>query len=232
MPNILTDIQAVIFDLDDTLYPEKTYTFSGYRAVAAAYAQHLGHTAKTVARMQALFDSPDRNRVFNVILEEANLKNNEITVTKMVETFRDHTPTIVPFPDAERALKLTRKKHKTGIISDGFLMAQSRKVEALDLRRRVDEVILTDELGPDREFWKPHTRAFEEMAARLNVPNENCIYISDNAAKDFIATNQLGWKSAHILRPGAVYADRTPPKNGQPTITAQSLDELFFSNLK
>ncbi len=38
MENTARTVQAVVFDLDDTLYPEVEYVRSGYRVVAAALA--------------------------------------------------------------------------------------------------------------------------------------------------------------------------------------------------
>ncbi len=38
----MAGIRAVIFDLDDTLYPEPSYVFSGYRAVAKPFARNSG----------------------------------------------------------------------------------------------------------------------------------------------------------------------------------------------
>ena len=40
--------EAIVFDLDDTLYPEREYVFSAYRAVAKWIERHLG-TAATEA---------------------------------------------------------------------------------------------------------------------------------------------------------------------------------------
>ena len=35
----MSGLHAIIFDLDDTLYPERDYVLSGFRAVAQTYAQ-------------------------------------------------------------------------------------------------------------------------------------------------------------------------------------------------
>ena len=38
----MASIRAVVFDLDDTLYPEREYAFSGFAAVATAFQDRLG----------------------------------------------------------------------------------------------------------------------------------------------------------------------------------------------
>ena len=47
--------KAVIFDLDDTLYPEREYAFSGFATVAQAFETELGDPGTTVAEMRRLF---------------------------------------------------------------------------------------------------------------------------------------------------------------------------------
>lgn len=217
-------IQAVIFDLDDTLYPEKAYTHSGYRAVASAFASMLGDPDQTYGRMCELFDSPERARVFNVILEDAGIDPSTEMVMELVEAFRAHTPNIKLYEDADAALAHCRNKYKLGVISDGFLVAQQNKVAALEIAKRVDEVILTDAFG--REFWKPHPRAFEEIAKRLGVDHTGCIYVADNLAKDFVAPNALGWQTVHIDRPQAVHRENTAPDGGNPQHAITNLNQL------
>ena len=39
-------VKVVAFDLDDTLYPEREYAFSGFAAVAEAFEQRLGEPAE------------------------------------------------------------------------------------------------------------------------------------------------------------------------------------------
>jgi len=216
---------AIIFDLDDTLYPERAYTFSGFRAVAAAFPGRLCASFALYDRMRELYDTPDRGRVFNVIVEQCGCSDADLLVSEMVAAFRKHQPDIRLFPDAAAALDRLRGRYKLGLISDGFLEAQQAKVCALGLADRLDEIIITDQWG-GRKFWKPHPRAFEEMAVRLDVAPSECAYVADNRAKDFIAPNALGWRTVLIERRGAVYTDATAPPHGDPGATVASLDEL------
>jgi putative hydrolase of the HAD superfamily len=215
---------AIVFDLDDTLYAEQSYTFSGYQAVAEAFAPRLAAEFDLSARMRSLFDSPDRARVFNVIVEELGAPQPDALIADMVETFRAHRPTIQLFPDAAAALERLAGGGPLGLISDGHLVTQQAKVEALKLRERIDEIILTGEWGQD--FWKPHPRAFEEMTQRLDVPHSACVYVADNRKKDFIAPNALGWRTVFVDRPRAVYADNAAPPGGAPQLTIPTLDTL------
>jgi putative hydrolase of the HAD superfamily len=219
--------QAIVFDLDDTLYPERQFVFSGYRAVADAFSRRLDASFDLMTRMGELFDTPDRSRVFNVIVGEAGVPpaDADALVAEMIATYRSHRPQIQLHPDADTALTRLRGRFRLGLISDGPLEMQNNKIDALGLRSRFDEIILTDKWGS--QYWKPHPRAFEEMARRLAVPPQCCLYVADNPAKDFVAPNALGWRTLWIKRPGSLYADRPAPNNGAPHATIDTLNALL-----
>ncbi|MHC4698138.1 MAG: HAD family hydrolase [Planctomycetota bacterium] len=248
-------ITAVVFDLDDTLYPEREYAFSGFDAVAAAFEELLGDRSEVAAQMRQLFDTEHRPRVFNTLLSRlpnraAGLSprespDDEELVKRMIQTYREHTPSISLHADADTALTRLRTTHRSsgphpgapgsslrydsgpyafGLITDGPVESQSAKINALGLRPHLDAIVLTDELGPG--FAKPHPRAFELIARQLAVNADKCAYIADNPAKDFIAPNALGWTTIQITRPDGIYRDNKPAEGGTPDHIIDTLDEL------
>ena len=217
-------LQAVVFDLDDTLYCEREYAFSGFDAVARAFEDKLGNPDSIADELRRLFDTPHRARVFNEILLRRNLPDDKKLICDLIDVYRTHTPRIALHRDADAALDRLRGHYKIGLISDGWLVAQSAKVDALGLPNRVDEVILTDRWG--REFWKPHRRAFVEMASRFDVEGAACVYVADNPAKDFIAPRALGWQTVQVKRPDGVYREAAPAENGHPHHLITTLDLL------
>ncbi|GIK15741.1 MAG: haloacid dehalogenase [Planctomycetota bacterium] len=217
-------LQAIVFDLDDTLYPEREFARSGFRAVSQAFVGVLGDAAAACARMNALFDSPHRNRVFNELLRERGVADSASLVATMIECYRSHVPSIALYPDADRALARLKERFALGLVSDGPRSAQRGKIAALGLRDRLDAIVLTGELGDG--FGKPHPRAFEEIARRLGVEPRRCAYVADNPAKDFVAPNRLGWRSIRVLRPDGVYANAVAPPGGESSVTIVTLDDL------
>ena len=220
----MAGIRAVIFDLDDTLYPEQSFVFSGYQAVAEAFRTQFGDQDRTVAELTRIFHSQDRRLAFNALFERRGQPADREAVQAMIDLYRSHTPTISLYDDAEAALTRLGTKFKLGIITDGVAVMQEAKVEALGLRTRVDVVVLTDELGPG--LAKPHPRAFELMAERLAIDPSACVYIGDNAAKDFGAPNALGWRTIRIVRARGVYRDTPASEGGVPRNIVHSLDEI------
>lgn len=217
-------VQAIVFDLDDTLYPEREFAFSGFEAVSQAFSDRLSADFDLASRMRSLFDSEHRHRIFNVVLDEIGVDDPQPIIQEMIETFRTHAPVIHLHNDAERAIKRFRNSHKLGVITDGYAVTQHAKVNALDLKSNVDAVIVTDDFG--REFWKPHPRAFEEMQQLLNVSGEHSTYVADNPAKDFIAPNALGWHTVLIHRKGGIYNEAAAAGGGEPDRRITSLDQL------
>ncbi len=227
MPNI----HAIIFDLDDTLYPERAYAFSGFAAVAAAFADRLGDAVESATRMRALFDTEHRPRVFNELLESRGFADPGVRrsddarlVRAMIETYRNHAPMVSLHPDAEAALTRLNGAYRLGLITDGPAAGQRAKIAALDLAPRLDQIVVTAELGAGH--GKPNPVAFELICRALDVSPTACAYVGDNATKDFVAPNALGWMTVQIVRPDGVYRGRLPTAGGTPDKVITTLDEL------
>ncbi len=90
--------------------------------------------------------------------------------------------------------ELRRKDIKTGIITDGRPKGQRAKIEALDLNKYIDHIIVTDELG-GAQYRKPCEKAFVTMKDELDLAYATMCYVGDNLQKDFIAPEKLGMRS-------------------------------------
>src|SRR6266851_8928740 len=127
----MTDWQAVVFDLDDTLYPEQSFVLSGYRAVAVWAEQHLGiATGQVFAELKALFDAGMRQDVFNYWLAARGLPDDGLVV-ELIKVYRQHSPIIAPFPSVPALLCQLRDRFRVGLVSDGYLRVQQQKLTAL-----------------------------------------------------------------------------------------------------
>ena len=93
---------------------------------------------------------------------------------------------------------------KVGIITDGRVSGQKRKIQALGLDKLIDDIIITDELGGTR-FRKPCDIAFRIMQRRWGIPYEQLVYVGDNAEKDFQAPKQLGMRTLYFENEDGLY---------------------------
>lgn len=224
----ITGLQAVVFDLDDTLYPEQSYAFSGFEAVAAWLDKKIKCPADAAQRMRELYLTGDRGHVFDRLLAEYGHPDPQSLIPEMIQCYRTHQPRLSLHSDARAALEAWRGRFRLGLISDGPLTMQQSKVQALGLAPLLDEIILTDAWGP--EHWKPHPRAFETLEARFGCRGPALVYIADNCGKDFVAPRRLGWRTVWLRRPGGVYCDTPAPHHGEPEWQVASLDKLDLSS--
>jgi putative hydrolase of the HAD superfamily len=218
-------IQAVVFDLDDTLFLERHYVRSGYKAVADHLRNQLGRADRFEAWLWGQFLSGRRERLFDLLCERFELSLDCWGIGEMVEIYRCHRPVLVPCRGMAALLeRLRRRGKKLALLSDGFLPAQRLKLEALGLERFFEAVLFTEELG--RLAWKPSTVAFERLSKQLQVPHEACAYVADNPAKDFLPGNKLGWLTIQWRRRGQVHADQKWPFGGKPRRVVRNAQEL------
>lgn len=185
-------IRGVIFDLDDTLYSEKEYVKSGYRAVS----EYLGGGYED--RLWNYFKA--RKPAIDELLKELG---REDEIEKAVEVYRAHKPSIHLYEGVSKLIEtLTSRGIKVGIITDGRPEGQRNKLEALGLK--LDAVIITDELG-GVQFRKPCDIAFRIMTTCWRLNPADVIYVGDNASKDFQACRQLGMKSIWFKNMDGLY---------------------------
>ena len=222
----MNSLQAIVFDLDDTLYSEQDYVISGFRAVANWAAVNLGIAQdEGFTTLSNLYDQGVRNNTFNQWLAIHQIENPAI-VTNLLDVYRAHAPTISPFDESIDLLKTLTKSYKIGLVSDGYLQVQQRKWAALGLDSFFDAVVFSDSLG--RANWKPSTAPFKLVLDRLNVAPEFSVYIGDNPRKDFFGARQLGMSTIWIKRSNSEYGDLQPPSlDYHPDVSIDSLAQVL-----
>ena len=187
-----SNIDAVIFDLDDTLYSEKQYIRSGYKKIAEYF-----NLPDMEEEMWNSFENG--GKAIDEVLKAHGLISKK---EQALYIYRFQEPKISLYSGVEELLIRTKKKKKIGIITDGRPEGQRAKLKALNIN--VDKVIITDELG-GTEYRKPNPKAFEIMQKELNTEFEKMVYIGDNIKKDFIAPQKLGMKYIWFKNPDGLY---------------------------
>lgn len=197
-------LKAVVFDLDDTLFPESEYVKSGFFAVAVQAKREYGIDCGET-ELNELY-SIDASNVFDRFVSSHGL--DEYATKNFLETYRRHLPNIWLKATVKNVLSELRKEgYKLGIITDGRPIGQANKIKALGLESMVDEIIITDELG-GAEYRKPNPAAFEIMCSRLEVRPNETMYVGDNPRKDFAIKKFLPIVTARLINDG-LYKDKT-----------------------
>lgn len=202
-------LQGIILDLDDTLYLEHEYVQSGFLAVGRSLSDDPDEGQCYGEWLFKRAAQEHDGRTFNHLLTAFPHLEERSSVPKMVRVYREHQPDLRLADEWREALEHWRHRGIfLGLISDGELVGQQRKVDALGLESLLDHIILTDAYGKDH--WKPSPTAFQEMERVSGLHGSELLYIGDNVLKDFVAPNALGWNSIRLKVEGQVRYNLTP----------------------
>ena len=203
--------RVIVFDLDDTLYAERDYVTSGFRRVGRWLEERHG-LAGCAAELLADLERGRRRGAFDRLLARRGLSGN--LVPELLAVFRDHRPAIGLRPGMRDLLVGLRGSRPLGVLTDGPLESQRRKIEALGLESLVDAIVVNDELGVGH--WKPSTSGFERIEPPLSGlpgrPAAGFCYVGDNPAKDFVAARRRGWLTIELRSDDRL--DERPPAPG------------------
>lgn len=185
-----------IFDLDDTLYPERTFVESGFKAVAAMLASKFSwDKQQSLSHMLDTLQQNGRGAVFNDLLRSHGLMSARL-VQDCVQTYRQHLPEI-SLPPASRTLLDANRGRNMYLVTDGNKDVQARKVRALGLDPYFKKVFITHCFGVRNA--KPSTYCFDLIRKIEGCAWSDMAYIGDNPAKDFVNLNPLGVLTVRVM---------------------------------
>lgn len=195
----------MVLDVDDTLFLERDYVKSGFRAVDEYVHSHYG-TTQFFERAWAAFNRGHRGTTFDEVVSSDELLRQlgSNLVPELVEVYRNHKPCIELLPDARDFLTAYMGTVDFAVVTDGPSVSQRAKVCSLGLKRWVPEIVITAEHGSD--WAKPSTFAFGYLQDLFGSASESCVYFADNPRKDFIGPRALGWRTYRVRRPGGLHA--------------------------
>lgn len=173
---------VVVFDLDDTLYPEADYVDSGVRYVCAQievlYGQEIYMNVK-----KALERDP-RVDWLAFACEHARLPST--AKDSLLWMYRLHIPEIRLSTSCKEALKTIRSATRAiAVLTDGRSVTQRLKLKALGVSDW--PAYISEDYGAP----KPSPDRFK--AVQEDYPAQHYVYIADNVQKDFLGCNPLGW---------------------------------------
>lgn len=213
-----------VFDLDDTLYPERDYVLSGFQALDE-WTQHEFGIKGFSKHCEKLFQTGQRGTIFNRALEISGIEPTASIISQLVSTYRAHTPTLTLFLDAQHLLKHRLSGKRFGLITDGYFEVQKAKVAALGIDTHMDALVYSDALG--REHWKPSQAPYHAIEAQLDVEGARCLYIGDNPVKDFFGARARGWLTIRLRREGTEHSGKEATPEQAADIEINSLNELL-----
>lgn len=219
-------IRLIVFDMDDTLYDEIDYCRSGYKACGRWLSESRNISPDAVA--DALwweFENGNRTKTFNTALQKLNIDCTDELIKQLIKLYRNHKPDIKLPDESKKVLDTLSAEHTLALLTDGFLPAQQLKVASLSIESYFKSIIFSEMLG--RQFWKPSVVGFEKILDQTGILPQQSVYIGDNAQKDFIGPNKLGFTTIQISRPNAVHKDDGQGDFWRPNYQISSLNEII-----
>jgi putative hydrolase of the HAD superfamily len=217
LPNV------IVFDLDDTLYLERDFAVSGFRAAAVWLWKEMGIEGLEEICL-ARFRSGQRTRIFDDAVKQLDVTAGPDIVERLVDIYRNHSPDISLTDDSVRYFDNAPKSCLHALITDGQGSTQMAKVRSLGLDRILDCIICTDDWGI--EYWKPHPRSFKAVERQFGSQGHALVYIADNPVKDFVTPKARGWWTIQVARPERVHLAFAPSEEHRAHATIESLDLL------
>ncbi len=185
----------LVLDLDDTLYPERTFVESGIQAVAKMLSEELSlEYRQTKMRLLEILDREGRGKVFDTFLMENSLFTKKM-LAKCLDVYRHHPPNISLHPGALEVISGFRGKKY--LVTDGHKIVQQSKIDALNIERFFEKTYLTSRYGIVNA--KPSLHCFKRILEREHAGWSNLIYVGDNPAKDFVNLNLMGSITVRVM---------------------------------
>lgn len=180
----------LIFDLDDTLYNERTYVDSGLMAVAQYGETCFGWDSQASFQfMQEVLKRDGRGQIFNKWLVTHGRENKQL-VMDCIRTYRHHTPALSLSPEAAVLLPRFAEEYPLYLVTDGHKIVQQKKVEALGIAPLFRRVMITHRFGIRNA--KPSIHCFDVIRRNEQCEWKNMVHVADNPAKDFVNLKPLG----------------------------------------
>jgi putative hydrolase of the HAD superfamily len=186
--------EAVLFDLDDTLFNSSLMSATARRnAVRAIIEAGLElDEEETYSLLLTIVKKYGSNygRHFDRLLEELGYQSHPKIIAAAVVAYHSTKFSLLkPFPDVIRTLLKLMKTLKIGIVSDGIKVKQWEKLIYLGIQHFFDVVVIND----SPSTWKPAEAGFRIAMNKLGLQKPSKIaYVGNKIETDVLGANRIG----------------------------------------
>lgn len=225
----MSTIRAVLFDLDDTLWPivpvikrAETLLYDWLKMHAAPVTQRVTIESMRERRQQLMASDPVyqldlrvlRRAVLIEAFTEAGLDVQ--LVDQAMDVFSRARNEVTPFEDVLPTLERLRGRIMLGSVSNGVA-----DLHAIGMAHYFQASVAAHTTG----FAKPDTAIFHSACDALGVAPGEALYVGDDPFLDVEGAQKAGLRAAWINRP-EIWQGRTLPDHIRPDVTFGNLYEL------
>lgn len=112
------------------------------------------------------------------------------------EHWKSNFPKSAVFADQAYDLLLALRDTgvRTAIVTNGSARAQNAKIDALGIRKMVETILISEEVGIE----KPDKKIFKLALAQLALDAKHCLFIGDHPTNDIIGAHLTGMRTVWI----------------------------------
>jgi len=206
------DIQAVYFDLDDTLC---AYWVASRRALRETFeeAQLPVTPDEGIQAWREVFETFSeevrRDPWYRHYLESGEPTRTEHLRRTLLKIAPDHVHKAEPmsrryaelrlkylelFPEAKPVLDTLRGKYRLGLITNGPTDVQRAEIETLGIEGYFDHILIEGEM----QVGKPAKEVFERASAKCGCEPHQMLFVGNSFDHDIVGAKSAGWQALWI----------------------------------
>lgn len=187
-------IRAILFDIDDTLFPSREFSTRARRNAIRAMigAGMRANEQKALAAHSKIVKKYGSNfsRHFNVLASKFPCSSKERAIAAAIAAYHDTKTSIHPFPQAHSTLReLKRRGYSLCIASEGKSLKQWDKLIRLSLDNFFARVFITSKKSP--AFYRA-------CAKKLHLSPKECLMAGNHPKKDFSFAQEAGMNAVLV----------------------------------
>jgi len=209
------DVEAAIFDLDETLIDAQKGLAAAHEKVADLFERFFRENRVAIERSKLeetigqLDDDMNRQILYNrniwwqkIVDQLAPGRRLPVSLFKKMTTeyWKAYEEESVPYPDAAVTLEyLKNEGYKLGLVTDddGTVGRKGRRISRLTLKDFFDAYVVA---GDETTEKKPSPLPFLLVADRLGVSPRRCVVIGDKPFTDIEGGRRAGMLTILVVR--------------------------------
>lgn len=198
-PPSLSSIRAILFDIDDTLFPSSEFShLARHNAIRAMIQAGMEATAAQAEReLDKIVASRGSNygNHFDLLVRRFPCQNPDRVVAAGVGAYHNTKSSISPYPQTARLLLALRERgFILAVASEGVALKQWDKLIRLGLDPFFHHVFVT---STGKEGKTP--AFYRQIARSLRLHPSQILMMGDNPAKDIVPAAAAGMHTGRLL---------------------------------
>jgi HAD superfamily hydrolase (TIGR01549 family) len=193
-------VRAVFYDLDNTLYPQINDVEQRIDYCIGAHS--LPPQIKSFWVREWLDNGPLKPHLLDHVMERFHLG---IDKKELLRAYRTYRTELCLDPEVRDCLMTVKRRGiKQFIITNGTLETQSKKIDSLNLRELMEDIIIAT-----GEHAKPSAHWFSHVVANHRLSPKECLSLGDWYSVDGVASLSAGICFLHVR--GGPIVESIPP---------------------